>query len=195
MLKRFLKAKKGKELIEIIVLTPITIFLIIFSALQLMSYVFSSQVQSTSNTYTRAFITQDNFYNGLIALAQEADKEGNCTVVSITITTKDTNISATLNFSDDKSETTYFKKLYSTNSGSYVFNVAPSTSFEQRYNAISRLWERGNYVEIVTARSISDAISAVNTISIYNASTKERTQLDYGVSGIVRATSKNIIIG
>lgn len=195
MFKRFLKAKNGKELVEIILLAPITIFLIFYSIIQIMTLVFSSQTQTASNEFTRVFITERNFYTALTSLASTIDECENMTILSITITDKNNSGSQTISFSEDSSETTYFKNMYSKATGEIVFNTNVSQTFKQKYDLMFSLYERGNYVEIVTSKSISKFISSISKISIYNSKTKQRETLNYGSTGYVLVKSKNIIIG
>ena len=195
-LRNFFKAHKGKEMVEIIVLTPITIWLIIFTTVRLLSYVISTEVQKDSSSYIRCFITEKSFYEGITALAKQVDTNPYDTVIlSISLTDYETGEVRTLSFSNDETETTYFKNMYYSNgSGRYFFNYDVSSSFESNYRAVADFFKRGNYVEIVTQREINSFISTISNVTFYNPTTKENVTLSYLTPGLITANTKNIII-
>lgn len=201
----FLKAKQGKELIEIMVLIPFTIFLILYTTLNIVCYVISSGVEDKSTDYARSAVTERTFYDALCSMASEVKKtmpaneeqEGiigtTVTILEITIISSDGTEKATLNFSDNPDETTYFTNLISFNNvPSFNFNV--SENFKNKYVALNNLWEKGNYIKIKTQKSILPIINEMSKVSIYNASTKENTTFDYGMSGTINCTVTSMII-
>jgi lipopolysaccharide export LptBFGC system permease protein LptF len=197
LFKNYIKAKKGKELIEIIVMFPIVLFLIMFSLVQILSMTFSSQVQQTSNAYSRELITDRTLYDAVVSLGdyikeqEKNDSSFNTTVLRITIIDKNTGKKYNMTFSDDETEGTYFTKVCHDG----VFNIEVSDTLKNNYMSASKYWIRGNYIEIEVMKPIAKIINSISKISIYNAQTKQRDTLDYGTTGYVKAITKNIIIG
>ena len=195
MLKKFLKSNKGKEMVEIIILTPIVIWLIFYTFIRIYANMISSKVQTVASTYTRTIITQETLYDGLCEVAKTILDNGNEAVIaSITVTDKANGIPYTLNFSSDSSETTYFKKMFYKVNGEYQFNYNISENFRNNYNNVSKSFARGNYVEIKVVEEISEWINRFTAITFYNPATKENVTIDYFTPGIVSAVSKNIVI-
>ena len=194
----FLKAKKGKQIIEIIIMFPFVIFIILYSIVNLIAFVSASNVESTSNKYVRTLVTSKSFEDGLMNLYNNYFTQSNeTTILNITVTDRVTSNHYTLSFSEDSEEQMYFKKMFNKaeNSDKLFFNYEITSKFKENYNNICNIWERGNYVEITTMKPIAKIINSISKISIYNAQTKQRETLNYGVEGKVLATSKNIIIG
>lgn len=196
MFKKFIKAKKGKELIELIVLTPFLIFLIIFTALTITKHIISSEVIDTTSHYMRSIITSKTFYNALTSLADEVEtQDKDITVISITvIDKKDSKNTKTITFSDDPDSSIYFSNLVYKLNNKNEFNIYVSDDFTTMYRDVESLWDRGNYVSITTLKGIAPIINEITKIQIYNPSKEERTTLNFGISGTVYAETKNIII-
>lgn len=194
----YLRNKKGKQMIEIIIMFPFVLFIILYSVVNLIAFLNASNVESTANKYIRTLVTSKSFEDGLMSLYSDYFvKENETTILSITVTDKVTSNHYTLSFSEDIEEQMYFKKMFNKaeNTNKIFFNYEITSKFKENYNNICDIWKRGNYVEITTMKPIAKIINSISKISIYNAQTKQRETLDYGVKGKVSATSKNIIIG
>jgi len=204
-MRRFILAKKGKNIIEFIILFPITLFLIMYSVIQLVSFIVSAKVENRSTEYMRAMIVERNLYNSICSLGDKINEYGDdITIVSITISTscdiKDCSEyivhSYTLNFAEDSSETTYFKNLYKKGSGdTYSFNYNVNDTFRSSYLELNELWAQGNYIEITVMKPIAKVINSISKISIYDTVKKEKVTLNYGTSGVVYSNCRNVIIG
>lgn len=194
MFKRFLKSKKGKELIEIIVLFPFFIFLLLWTTLNVIKFVISTDVSDNTNEYTRIAITERNYYNALCSLAEKVN-ESETIITGITITSSDGKTTKTMSFSDNPDETTYFKNLITKDKDNKIgFNVNVSDKMNTLYKEMNILWIKGNYVSIQTERGIAPIINEVSKISIYNSETNKRETFDYGVSGVIKYEAKGVII-
>lgn len=195
MIKKFLKSNKGKEMLEIIILTPITIWLIFYTFVRIYANMISSKTQTVASTYVRTIITQDTLYDGLCDVAKLVLDDGNDAVIaSITVTDKNNGIPYTLSFSEDSTETTYFKRMFYKTNGKYQLNYNVSESFKSNYDNVSKAFARGNYVEIKVIEEISEWINRFTAITFYNPQTKQNITIDYFTPGIVSAVSKNIVI-
>lgn len=195
--KKFFKSKKGKEMVEIIVLTPITVWLILFTTVRLLSYAISSQIQKEASTYMRDFITDTTFYSAVCQTYDDVAKSNlseKTVITSITITDATTGEASVLEFSEDSSETTYFMNMFSKINGKTMFNYDVSTSFKASYNNMVSKFQRGNYVEITCQREINEFLSTLTNVTFYNPTTKKNVTLDFLTPGIIKASTKNIII-
>lgn len=202
----FLKANQGKELFEIMVLIPFTIFLILYTTINVVCYVIRSNVEDITTDYARSAVTERTFYDALCSMASEVkttmpedlDEESiigtTVTILEIKIISKDGTKEASLSFSNNPDETTYFTNLISfkNNVPSFHFNI--SESFKNEYIAVNDLWEKGNYLIIKTQKSVIPIINEVSKVTIYNASTRESTTFDYGMSGLINCTVTSMII-
>ena len=70
----FLKAKQGKELFEIMVLIPFTIFLILYTTINIICYVTRSNVEDISTDYARSAVTERTLYDAICSIASEVKK-------------------------------------------------------------------------------------------------------------------------
>ena len=194
-LKQFLKAKKGKELIEVIVLFPVMLFLILYSVINVVCYIVRAQAEDITTNYARCAVTERTFYKALCSIATEMEKNNyQITVLEIVIT-DDTGIKYTMKFSDNDVETTYFKNLvYEDRDGKIAFNVNSSDSLNEQYRLMANVWTRGNYVLIKTEQGIAPIISSISKVSIYNFSEKKTETFDYGMSGVIDCEATSVII-
>ncbi len=202
----FLKAKQGKELFEIMVLIPFTIFLILYTTINIICYVTKSNVEDISTDYARSAVTERTLYDALCSIASEVkktmpdnlDEESiigtTVTILEISIISNDGTQKATLEFSDNPDETTYFTNLVSFRNNVPSFNFNISQNFKNKYTALNDLWVKGNYITIKTQKSVLPIINEVSKVTIYNASTRESTTFDYGMSGLINCTVTSMII-
>ena len=178
----FLKAKQGKELFEIMVLIPFTIFLILYTTINIICYVTRSNVEDISTDYARSAVTERTLYDAICSIASEVkktmpdnlDEESiigtTVTILEISIISNDGTQKATLEFSDNPDETTYFTNLVSFRNNVPSFNFNISQNFKNKYTALNDLWVKGNYVTIKTQKSVLPIINEVSKVTIYNAS-------------------------
>lgn len=194
--KNFLNAKKGKELVEIIILAPIMVFLIMFTAVNLICYISKGEAEDVSSDLTRISITERSYYNALVSLAKEIDsKYSDTTILNITVTNTE-GTETTMSFSDNPDETTYFHNLIvKENDKVTSFNTNVSDSFNRKYIAMSTAWERGNYITLKVQKCIAPEINKISKFSIYNFSTKKNETLNFGVSGVIECKTSGVIIG
>lgn len=194
-IKNFLKAKKGKELIEIMILFPVMLFLIIYTTLNVTCYIISAEVEDTTVDYARSAITQRTYYKALCAIADEMEKNDYySTITQIKITNGD--IVTTMNFSNNEKENSYFKNLIYKNptSGVTSFYINQSDKLKANYEVMESNWVNGAYISITTLKGIMPLINEVSKISLYNATTKERHELDWGLSGAIYCSTTSVII-
>ena len=193
----FLKAKKGKELFELMVMFPIMLFLIIYSTINIVCYITKAETEDMVSNYTRSAITERNYYNALVSIAEEIENEPEeITILEFSITDATTGIKNSISFSNNPDETTYFRRLIMKDkNGNTAVNMSVSDSFKAKNELMSEAWSRGNYITITIQRGILPIINDFSKISIYNASTKERTTFDYGMSGIIKCNTTGVIIG
>lgn len=194
--KQFLKAKKGKELIEIIIMTPIMVFLIMYSAINVTCYILRAQVEDNATTYTRSAVTERSLYNALCSIADDMTaKSPETTVLEIAVVSKEDGSARSISFSDNDNETTYFKNLvYTDRYNKTAFNINVSDNFAARYYSVNEYWQRGNYITIKVQRGLNPVINSISKVSIYNWTTHEDTTLSYGADGIVECDATSIII-
>lgn len=196
--KDFFKAKKGKELIEIMILFPVMLFLIIYTTLNVTCYIISSEVQDTTVNYARIASTQRTYYKALCAIADEMkkdDKNATITEIKLYYTISESTYETSMSFSDNSSETTHFKKLIKEDkNGNTTFNVNTSDNSYEAYKNMETFWNNGVYIKITTFKGVAPLIKSVSQISLYNASTKERYELDYGMSGAITCSTTSVII-
>ena len=193
--KDFLKAKKGKELIEIMILFPVMLFLIIYTVLNVTCYIISSEVQDTTVDYARSAVTQRTYYKALCAIADKMEENDYySTVTQITITNDD--IVTTMEFSNNEVANTYFKNLIFKNqtSGATAFNINQSDRLKTNYEIMEKNWVNGAYISITTLKGIAPLINSVSQITLYNASEKKEYKLDYGMSGAIYCSTTSVII-
>lgn len=192
--KDFLKAKKGKELIEIMILFPVMLFLIIYTVLNVTCYIISSEVQDTTVNYARIASTQRTYYKALSAIAEKMEENNyEITITQITLHQGDNSVS--MNFSDNTDENTYFKNLiYIDAKGNVAFNIHNSDKLYLNYAIMEDFWQNGIYISITTLKGIAPLINSVSQITLYNASEKKEYKLDYGMSGAIYCSTTSVII-
>lgn len=207
---KLLKNKKGSSVIEAVILTPITLYLILLAIFNVTNYINVSEVTESSSYYAREMIVCQTFEDALNSLSvaymtsqqgmiEDGDEQGADIVSYIKIYTNITDSDKetetyVLEFDTDSNSSVGHFSSFITSDNTFDYNFFSTSYSTVTINNFESYWEKGVILEIGVQRDISStAIDNFINFTVYDATTNEKITFNLGIPTIVNAISSGVI--
>lgn len=200
-MKRVLKNRKGSAVIETILLFPILLYLIFFSAFKILSYMAFSDAYKEATFYARNMIvckTPEEAFDSLAGLVYDSTSERktktNASITSITVSSIDATVSnkVIIEFDMYGEGKNTFASFCSTKDDSIIFNYDIWQNPQK--NSLESIWQKGALVEVTISRDLTtDVIKNAFNVEVWDFDKQEKVTLTMGIDTSVKVMVSNVL--
>ncbi len=193
-LKELFKSKKASAVIESIMLTPIVVYVLLFTTFKVVSWVSYSNMYKSVSTSVHALAIGKDLEDGLNHLALDVSENYNDSVyvTSLKITScDDYTQSITVEFDAEGSGSTTFRSFLKEVNGLETFNY--DEWFPAKKENLENMWVQGNIIELEISKDLTGDFSSLFEYEIYNFQTQETETMSLGLETEITVMSSYVI--
>lgn len=189
---KLLKNKKGvSKMLEMLMITPIAIYIILFSLFKIINFINFNSLNEETQDYTRSIITCENLESALNVLA-EKNYNSKTEIVKIEITNSysDDESKVELNFGSTTT-TSLFKTFINPDGKS--FNIANYNLTNIDFKEIQNNWKIGNIITVYTFHDYyKSTFGKMGDVFVVNVNGKKEN-ISFGIETSLTTSSKQVI--
>ena len=199
-LKSLFKNKKGaSKMIEMLIITPIALFIVLLSLYKILGMIVSDQMNSFNQEVTRSAIVASNFDDAMILTYNKMQENTSYKLSYVKIYyvqgvgVNQEMQSITLNFSLGDTSTQNFNSYFSTDGVKTSFNSKKiQEQNRELYDKLQYYWQMSNLFEVGLYNDLTQNIYA-NITKVSIMVDGERKTFSFGLDSTIRTSNVQVI--